>query len=79
VPETKEGEGGKPLGVRRRWFVMEVRGEELERTGRFIEKGMFSATVDSVWNLEEFEGAFATTANGHTRMNVVFATVEEEE
>jgi hypothetical protein len=48
VPGIKDSGGGNPEGVRSKWFVMEMQGEELERTGRFIEKQMLRATVGSV-------------------------------
>lgn len=78
VPGFKEPEGGKPAGVRSAWFVMEARGEELARIGKFFEKGMLKSTVDSVWKLEEFEGAFAKTASGHARGKVVFKITDED-
>jgi NADPH:quinone reductase-like Zn-dependent oxidoreductase len=77
VPGFEEPESGKPEGVRSKWFVMEARGEELERIGKFFEKGMLRATVDSVWKLEEYEGAFAKTASGHARGKVVIGIAEE--
>jgi NADPH:quinone reductase-like Zn-dependent oxidoreductase len=77
VPGFKEPEGGKPVGVRSKWFVMEARGEELERIGKFFEKGMLKATVDSVWKLEEYEEAFGKTASGHARGKVVIGIAEE--
>jgi hypothetical protein len=40
--------------------------------------GLLKATVDSVWKLEDFEGAFAKTASGHARGKVVFAISDEE-
>jgi len=78
VPGFKEPEGGKPVGVRSTWFVMEARGEELSRIGRLFEKGMLKATVDSVWRLEDFEDAFGKTASGHARGKVVFKVSDEE-
>ncbi|KAF2825668.1 NAD(P)-binding protein [Ophiobolus disseminans] len=72
VPGFREPEHGKPVGVRSTWFVMVPRGEELSRIGRFFEKGSLKATVDSVWALEDFEGAFGKTASGHARGKVVF-------
>jgi threonine dehydrogenase-like Zn-dependent dehydrogenase len=59
VPGFKEPEGGKPVGVKSKWFVMEARG-------------LLKATVDSVWQLEDYEGAFGKTASGHARGKVVF-------
>jgi NADPH:quinone reductase-like Zn-dependent oxidoreductase len=77
VPGFKEPEGGKPAGVRSSWFVMEPRGEELEGIGRFLEKAMLKATVDSVWKMEGFEEAFAKTATGHARGKVVIRVADE--
>jgi NADPH:quinone reductase-like Zn-dependent oxidoreductase len=71
VPGFKEPDGGKPDGVRSKWFVMEARGEELERIGKLFEKGMLKATVDSVWDFEEYEKAFEKTGGGHVRGKVV--------
>lgn len=78
VPGFREPEGGKPIGVRSEWFVMDARGEELSRIGKFFEKGLLKATVDSVWKLEEFEKAFAHTAGGHARGKVVLKVAIEE-
>jgi hypothetical protein len=50
---------------------MEARSEELERIGKFFEKGMLKASVDSVWVLEEF------TAGGHARGKVVLKVEED--
>ncbi|KAH3951158.1 hypothetical protein HBI56_085820 [Parastagonospora nodorum] len=72
VPGFKEPEGGKPVGVKSKWFVMEARGDELAQIGRFFEQGLLKATVDSVWELEDYEGAFGKTASGHARGKVVF-------
>ncbi|KAF1996758.1 NAD(P)-binding protein [Amniculicola lignicola CBS 123094] len=76
VPGFAEPEGGKPEGVRSKWFVMEASGEELEGIGRFVEKGLVRGCVDSVWRLEEFEDAFAKTKGGHARGKVVFGVAE---
>lgn len=79
APGFKEPEGGKPQGVKSTWFVMEARGEELDRIGRFFEKGMLKTTVDSVWELEEFKEAFGKTGGGHARGKVVIRVAGEEE
>lgn len=79
VPGFAEPEGGKPSGVRSAWFVMEARGEELERIGKFLEKGLLKSTVDSVFKIEEFEEAFAKTASGHARGKVVIKIAEDED
>jgi NADPH:quinone reductase-like Zn-dependent oxidoreductase len=71
VPGFREPESGKPAGVRSTWFVMKARGEELHCIGKFFEKGLLKATVDSVWELEDFEAAFSKTASGHARGKVV--------
>jgi NADPH:quinone reductase-like Zn-dependent oxidoreductase len=71
VPGFREPEGGKPVGVRNEWFVMDSRGSELAAIGRLIEKGLVKGWVDSVWRMEEFEKAFAKTATGHARGKVV--------
>jgi NADPH:quinone reductase-like Zn-dependent oxidoreductase len=77
VPGFEEPEGGKPAGVRSKWFVMEAKGDELARIGKFFEKSMLKATVDSVWALEEFKGAFDKTASGHARGKVVLKITKE--
>ena len=78
VPGFREPEGGKPAGVRSTWFVMAARGDELSRIGKFFEKGILKATVDSVWKVEDFEGAFGKTASGHARGKVVIKVTDEE-
>ncbi|KAH8722400.1 hypothetical protein GQ44DRAFT_711760 [Phaeosphaeriaceae sp. PMI808] len=77
VPGFKEPEFGKPAGVRSAWFVMKARGDELDKIGKFFEKGLLRATVDSVWKIEDFEGAFGKTASGHARGKVVFKVSDE--
>jgi len=77
TPGFREPEGGKPKGVRNIWFVMDSRGTELERIGRFIEKGLVKGAVDSVWQLEEFEQAFARTATGHAKGKVIIKVADE--
>ncbi|CAG5157179.1 uncharacterized protein ALTATR162_LOCUS4971 [Alternaria atra] len=79
VPGFTEPEGGKPVGVRTEWFVMEPRSEELAGISRFFEKGMLKVSVDSVWKLEEFREAFGKTATGHARGKVVLKVSDEEE
>jgi NADPH:quinone reductase-like Zn-dependent oxidoreductase len=78
VPGFREPEGGKPEGVRSAFFIMEARGEELHGIGKFFEKGLLRATVDSVWGLEDFEKAFGKTGSGHARGKVVFKVSGEE-
>lgn len=75
---VEEPENGKPEGVRSKWFIMEARGEELERVGRFFGKGL-RATVDGVWGLEQWEEAFKRTGSGHARGKVVIKVAKEEE
>lgn len=79
VPGFKEPGGGKPKGVRSEWFVMESRGEELERIGKFYERGLVKGWVDSVWRVEQFKEAFERTATGRARGKVVIRFAEEDE
>ena len=78
APGFKEPEGGKPKGVRAEWFVMESRGSELDAIGRFIEKGLVRGWVDSVWQIEQFEEAFAKTGTGRAKGKVVIKIAEDE-
>jgi NADPH:quinone reductase-like Zn-dependent oxidoreductase len=77
VPGFREPPEGKSAGVRSAFFIMEARGDELGRIGKFFEKGMLKATIDSVWKLKDFEGAFAKTASGHARGKVVFKIAKD--
>jgi NADPH:quinone reductase-like Zn-dependent oxidoreductase len=79
APGFEEPEGGKPAGVKSTWFVMESRGSELGVISKFIEKGLVKGCVDSVWEMERFEEAFAKTATGHARGKVVIKIAEDEE
>lgn len=56
MPGFKEPVGGKPVGIKSKWFVMEARGDELAQIGRFFEQGLLKATVNSVWELEDLRG-----------------------
>jgi NADPH:quinone reductase-like Zn-dependent oxidoreductase len=67
----REPEGGKPVGVRNEWLVIDSRGSELAAIERLIEKGLVTGWVDSVWRMEAFETAFARTATGHAQGKVV--------
>jgi NADPH:quinone reductase-like Zn-dependent oxidoreductase len=73
VPGFTQPQGGKriPEGVKSKFFIMKARGEELERIGKFFEKGMLKTCVDSVWKLEEYEKAFEKTGTGHARGKIV--------
>jgi NADPH:quinone reductase-like Zn-dependent oxidoreductase len=78
VPGFKEPDEGKPIGIKSVWFVMEARGEELERIGKFFTKGLLKATVDSVWKLDEYQRAFEKTGSGHARGKVVMRVGSDE-
>jgi len=71
VPGYKEPASGTPKGVKGLFFVMESRGEELAVISGFLESGLCKTVVDSVWDLDEYEKAFAKTASGHARGKVV--------
>lgn len=78
VPGFKEPPTGKPKGARSAWFVMYPRGSELEAISKFITKGLLKTWVDSVWNIEQYDKAFAKTATGHARGKVVLKIADEE-
>lgn len=79
APGFKEPDEGKPKGVRGEWFVMESRGSELDAIGKLIEKGLARGWVDSVWEIEQFEEAFARTGTGRARGKVVMKFARDEE
>jgi len=71
VPGFTEPPTGVVEGVRSKWFVMDARAEELAQISKFFDKGLLQTSVDSIWQLDEFEHAFAKTASGHARGKVV--------
>jgi NADPH:quinone reductase-like Zn-dependent oxidoreductase len=73
-----EGEEKKFEGVRKKWFIMDSRGQELEGLGKLVGEGIVRTRVDSVFPLEEFEEAFKRTGTGHAKGKVVFKVGEVE-
>ncbi|KAF2273139.1 NAD(P)-binding protein [Westerdykella ornata] len=78
APGFGEPQGGKPKGVRSEWFIMEARGKELEHIGKFITKGVLKTAVDSAYEMEGFEEAFARSASGRAKGKVVLRVGKDE-
>ncbi|ETI26804.1 hypothetical protein G647_10249 [Cladophialophora carrionii CBS 160.54] len=66
--ERPEGVDGSVTG---RFFVMHPSGEQLGEITRLVELGKLRPVVDSVYGLDEFEGAFDRLRSGRTRGKVV--------
>lgn len=68
-------EGKKPEGlerdVRNLFFIMRPDGKQLAEITTLVEEGKCRTVMDSVWELEEYEKAFARSDGGHARGKVV--------
>ncbi|CAG8975601.1 hypothetical protein HYALB_00006808 [Hymenoscyphus albidus] len=68
-------DGGRILGVNdvpeSYFFVMEALGWQLKQITDLIEKGEVHPVVDSIWEFEDFEEAFAKVEGGHARGKVI--------
>lgn len=74
IVEPVEGtrpETGVSEGVNATFFIVEWRGDRLERLSRLIEEGYAKPVVDSVFHLEDFQKAFDHVETGRARGKVI--------
>lgn len=55
---------------------MEPNGGQLAEISRLLDEGQCKAVVDSVWDFEDYEGAFERLDGGHARGKVVIKLSE---
>lgn len=70
-PETLKPERDVREGVNGVFFIMDPNGEQLQAIGKLIEDERCRPIVDSVYALEDFQGAFNRVEAGHARGKVV--------
>lgn len=71
VPEGRRPSEEGPKDTTSHFFIMEALGWQLKEITELIEKGELRPIVDSVWEMEGFEDAFAKVKSGHSRGKVV--------
>lgn len=69
--KPKEGDHAHKELAKAAWFLVEPLGKNLDEISGLIEAGRVRPLVDSVWELEEYEKAFAKIEDGHARGKVV--------
>lgn len=75
-PETWRPEGLKNKVVKNEFFIMKPNGQQLAEISRLLNEGQCKAVVDSIWELEDYEGAFAKLNEGHANGKVVIKISE---
>lgn len=75
-PDPKKPGDGVVDGVQGVWFIVEPSGAQLGEVTALLEEGKCRAVVDSVYELEEYEEAFARLEGGHARGKVVLRVSE---
>ena len=73
-----EAPAGVDESVKGKFFVMHPSGVQLAEITKLLEAGVVKSVVDSVFNLDDFEKAFARMSGGGTRGKVVLWVDEEE-
>ena len=62
--------------LKNEFFIMEPNGKQLAEISTLLNKGQCEAVVDSVWELEDYEGAFRRLNGGHANGKVVIKVTE---
>lgn len=66
-PDGRKPEGLKTKVVKNEFFIMTPDGQQLAEVSRLLNEGKCEAVVDSVWDLEDYEGAFERLNGGGSR------------
>ena len=66
----------KNKAVKNKFFIMEPNGQRLAKISELLNEGKCEAVVDSVWKLEDYEGAFERLNGGHANGKVVIKVTE---
>lgn len=75
-PEGRRPEVLKTKVVKNEFFIMTPDGQQLAEISRLLNEGKCEAVVDSVWDLEDYEGAFEKLNGGHANGKVVIKVAE---
>ncbi len=75
-PEGRRPGGLKNKVVENGFFIMEPNGQQLAEISRLLNEGKCQAVVDSIWELEEYNGAFERLNGGHANGKVVIKVTE---
>ncbi|KAJ4287459.1 hypothetical protein N0V88_007645 [Collariella sp. IMI 366227] len=75
-------EYGKPEGMKKElskgvFFIVEPLGSNLAEIGELIAAGKVRPTVDSVWEWDDFEKAFARLESGHANGKIIIKVSDE--
>ena len=70
-PEERRPGVLKNKVVKNEFFIMKPDGQQLAEISKFLDEGKCEAVVDSVWDLEDYEGAFERLNGGHANGKVV--------
>ena len=70
-PEGRRPESLKDKVVKNEFFIMEPNGQQLAEVSKLLNEGQCEAVVDSVWDFEDYEGAFERLNGGHANGKVV--------
>ena len=76
-PDAVKPEGMEKTAAKSLFFIVEPLGSNLAEIGKLIEAGKVGPTVDSVWEFDEFEKAFARLDSGHAKGKIVIKVSSE--
>ncbi len=75
-PEGRRPDELKSKAVKNEFFIMDANGQHLAHVSRLLNEGQCEAVVDSIWDLEDYEGAFERLNGGHANGKVVIKVTE---
>ena len=75
-PEEWRPDELKDNSVKKEFFILSPNSQQLAELSRMADEGQCLTLVDSVWNFEDYEGAFAKLAEGHPRGKVVLQVAQ---
>ena len=71
APEGRRPAELQSKAVRNEFFILTPNGQQLERLVKLADDGQCKTLVDSVWEFEDFEEAFARLSRGRPRGKVI--------
>jgi NADPH:quinone reductase-like Zn-dependent oxidoreductase len=75
-PDQVRPDGFKGKDVEHLFFIMQPDGKQLGNISKLVEEGKCKPVLDSVYNFDEFEKAFARVDGGHAKGKVVIRVRE---
>ena len=70
-PEGRRPEDQKTKAVKNEFFIMKPNGQQLAEISKLLNEGQCEAVVDSIWDFEDYEGAFERLNGGHANQVVI--------